>query len=77
MSASVLLMLHFIELPAALYFPVNTHPLKTLSHHLLLLHIWIVLQSYSLWLSNVLQDQMERDGEMNGGGRGGVEGVGW
>ncbi len=51
---------------STLYFPVNTHPLKTLFHHLSLLHIWIVLlQSYSLWLSNILQDQMERDGEMN------------
>lgn len=68
LSATVLLMLHFIELPAALCFPVNIHPLKTLFHHLTLLHIWIVLlQSYSLWLSNILQDQMERDGEMNGG----------
>lgn len=58
---------------STLYFPVNTHPLKTLFHNLSLLHIWIVLlQSYSLWLSNILQDQMERDGEMNGqvGGRG-------
>lgn len=52
---------------STLYFPVNTHPLKTLFHNLSLLHIWIVLlQSYSLWLSNILQDQMERDGEMNG-----------